>query len=319
MPDEELVVRPTGVKEIKLTDLEPNPHNPRMLFDPIPMSILEENIRKVGVLVPLAVYEKAKQPGKYVILDGQRRWICAEKVGLKKVPVNAIAEPSVFQNIVTMFQIHKLREDWELMPTALKVKVLMGEMKEVNDKKLAVLTGMDEAVIVRCKKLLSFEAKYQEMMLRPDPDQRWKADFFIELYVVRNDRVVNNFAWYKKSKFTDAMIDKYTVGGLKSVTEFRVIKQHISNAAKSNKLGLLSKRLREFVEDPSLKVEHLEIEEAGIAAQVRKMSKDIGKLRQVVSELDVDQYYGEDDFWDMLEKLAVVIQKKLKEVGRRTK
>jgi ParB/RepB/Spo0J family partition protein len=80
MADHEPVVRPIGVKEIKIMDLEPNPHNPRMLFDPIPMNILEENIGKVGVLVPLTVYEKAKIPGKYVILDGQRRWICAEKV-----------------------------------------------------------------------------------------------------------------------------------------------------------------------------------------------------------------------------------------------
>lgn len=319
MPDQEPVVRPIRVKQIKIADLEPNPHNPRMLFDPTPMNTLEENIGKVGILVPLTVYEKAKSPRKYVILDGQRRWICAQRVGLTEVPVNIVAEPSTFQNIVTMFQIHKLREDWELMPTALKVKVLMDEMDETNDKKLADLTGMDEAVIVRCKKLLSFDGKYQEMMLHPAPEQRWKADFFIELYAVRNDRVVNKFTWFNKDKFTDAMIEKYTARGLKSVTEFRVIKQHISNAAKSDKLTLLSKRFKEFVDNPRIKVEHLEIEGAGVAAQVRKMKKDIGKLRQVVSEIDVEQFYGEDDFWDELEALVTVIQEKLKEVGRRVK
>lgn len=319
MSDIRPAIRPIGVKKIKITDLEANPHNPRFLFDPIPMRTLEESIKKVGVLVPLTVYEKAKSPGKYVILDGQRRWICGQKVGLTDVPVNIVAEPSTFQNIVTMFQIHKLREDWELMPTALKVKVLMGEMEETNNKKLADLTGMDEAVITRCKKLLSFAGKYQEMMLHPDPEQRWKADFFIELYVVRNDRVVNKFDWFNKNKFTDAMIRKYKEGGLKSVTEFRVVKQHISNAAKARKLTLLSKRLKDFVDDPQLKVDHLEIEAAGVAAQVRKMTKDIVKLRQVVSEIDVDQFYGEDNFWDELEQFAGVIQKKLREIGRRSK
>jgi hypothetical protein len=192
-------------------------------------------------------------------------------------------------------------------------------MQETRNEKLADITGMDDAVIVRCKKLLSFDGKYQEMMLHPDPDLRWKADFFIELYAVRNDRVVNAFDWFHKNKFTDAMIKKYEIGGLKAVTEFRVIKQHISNAAKSKKLTLLSKRFKEFIEDPKLKVEHLEIEGAGVAAQVRKMRKDIGKLRQIVSEIDVEQFYGEDDFWDELEQFAAIIQKKLKEVGRRTK
>ena len=115
------------------------------------------------------------------------------------------------------------------------------------------------------------------------------------------------------------MIKKKNAGGLKSVTEFRVIKQHISNAAKSEKLSLLSKRLREFAEDPKLKVDHLEIEGLSVAAQVRKMRKDIGKLSQVVSEIEVEQFYGEDEFWDELESLAAEIRKKLKEAGRRMK
>ena len=319
MSNSKTTLRQIGIKNVKTTDLEPNPHNPRTLFDPDPMKTLANSIRKVGILVPLTVYEKARVPGKYVILDGQRRWICAQRVDLKHVPVNIVAEPSTFQNIVTMFQIHKLREDWELMPTALKVKVLMEEVEETNDKKLAELTGMDEAVIVRCKKLLSFDPKYQEMMLHPDPDQRWKADFFIELYVVRNDRVVNKFEWYDRDRFTDAMIAKYSAGAIRAVTEFRVIKQHISNAAKSKKVTLLSKRFKEFVDNPKIKVEHLEIEAAGVAAEVRKMRKDIGNLSRVVSEIDVDDFYGEEDLWNELEELAAIIREKLKEMGRRTR
>jgi hypothetical protein len=65
--------------------------------------------------------------------------------------------------------------------------------------------------------------------------------------------------------------------GLKAVTEFRVIKQHISNASKIDKLDLLSKRFKEFVEDPGLRVDHLEIQGAGVAAQVKKMTKDVAE------------------------------------------
>jgi hypothetical protein len=201
----------------------------------------------------------------------------------------------------------------------LKLKILMEEMQEVNDKKLADLTGMDEAVIVRCKKLLSFAGRYQEMMLRPNPDERWPADFFIELYAVRNDRVVNKFKWFNKNAFTDAMIEKRNVGGLKAVTEFRTIKQHISNAAKAGKVDLLSKRLREFIDDPELKVDHLEIEGADVAAQVRHMKKEIGKLKQVISEIDVEQFYGEEKLWEDLEALVSIIREKLRQLGRRSK
>jgi ParB/RepB/Spo0J family partition protein len=308
-----------GIKEVKTTDLEPNPHNPRLLFDDAPMQTLEESIRKVGILVPLTVYEKAKRPGKYVILDGQRRWICAQRVELEKVPVNVVAEPSTFQNIITMFQIHKLRADWELMPTALKLQVLMDEMEESNDQKLAELTGMDVAVIVRCKKLLSYDGKYQEMMLDPNPEERWKADFFIEMYAVRNDRLVNGFDWFDKDEFTGAMIEKQKAGGLKAVTEFRIVKQHISNANKAGKLKQISKRLEEFTRQPDLRVDHLEIEGVGVTTQVRAITKDVGKLRQIIKDIDVDQFFAEEQLWEDLEKLAATIQAKLQELGRRSR
>jgi ParB family chromosome partitioning protein len=319
-PDgQEHAVQLIGIKEVKITDLSPNPHNPRMLFDDVPMQTLEESIRKVGILVPLTVYEKAKVKGKYVILDGQRRWICAQKAALGKVPVNVVAEPSTFQNIITMFQIHKLREDWELMPTALKMQVLMDEMQESSDQKLAELTGMDVAVIVRCKKLLSYDGKYQEMMLAPNPEERWKADFFIEMYAVRNDRLVNSFDWFDRDEFTDAMIEKQKAKGLKAVTDFRIIKQHISNANKAGKLKQISKRLEEFTNQPDLRVDHLEIEGVGVATQVRAITKDVGKLRQVIKDIDVDEFFAEEQLWEDLEKLAATIQTKLQELGRRSK
>src|SRR4051812_4573469 len=182
-------VRAIGVTTIPTGKLKPNQHNPRMLFDREDLHVLQDSIERVGILVPLTVYQE-KNTGDYIILDGQRRWICAGEVGLKQIPVNEVAEPTLVQNIVTMFQIHKLRKDWELMPTALKLELLMRELGERNARRLAQLTGLDEAVVVRCKKLLSYNKMYQDLMLDADPAKRVKADFFIELYAVRNDRSV---------------------------------------------------------------------------------------------------------------------------------
>src|SRR3989338_4358750 len=81
-----------GVKKVSTSDLVPNPHNPRMLFDRAPMEALRRSISKVGILVPLTVYWDQHRK-LYVILDGQRRWMAAEALGIKTVPVNQIAEP----------------------------------------------------------------------------------------------------------------------------------------------------------------------------------------------------------------------------------
>jgi hypothetical protein len=216
-----------------------------------------------------------------------------------------------------MFQIHKLRKDWELMPTALKLELLMRELQEKSEKRLAALTGLDEAVVVRCKKLLSFPKKYQDMMLDPDPANRAKADFFIELYVVVNDRNVTKFDWFNRNKFTDAMLEKINEGGIRSVTEFRIVKQHINNAAKASRLPQISKRLSQFAENPATPVSILEISSAKAAATARSLTKSVQSLAVQLTELEEADLYGEDDLWENLEQLVKLIQKKLLKVGRR--
>jgi ParB/RepB/Spo0J family partition protein len=66
-----------GVKNLPTAKLRANPHNPRLLFDRDDLHVLRESIRRVGILVPLTVY-KEKSTSDYVILDGQRRWMCAQ-------------------------------------------------------------------------------------------------------------------------------------------------------------------------------------------------------------------------------------------------
>jgi hypothetical protein len=220
-----------------------------------------------------------------------------------------------------MFQIHKLREDWELMPTALKVEVLMRELKEKNEKKLAELTGLDQAVIVRCQKLLSYPKKYQDLMLDPDPAKRVKPDFFIELFAVRNDKLVNQMDWFSKEEFTQRMLQKYQTkgAGLKAVTDFRIMKQHISNARKGKKIKAITKRLKEFVENDSLTLDHLMIEEANVAATARKLLSNLEKIEVTIEEMNVDEFYAEEKLWSKLERVMLLIRSKLSEAGRRFK
>ena len=309
-----------GVKSVPTNNLNPNPHNPRMLFDKIPMNDLRDSIERVGILVPLTVYE-SKDHGNYIILDGQRRWMCAQDLKLKQVPVNVVAEPSLVQNIVTMFQIHKLREDWELMPTALKLEVLIRELKDNNEKRLAVVTGLDPSVISRCKRLLSYSKKYKDLMLDPNPEKRVKADFFIEMYAILNDRTVNKMSWYTKEAFIKIMLNKYLnrKSGIKAVTDFRIMKQHINNARRAKKIKGITRRLEEFINDDTLTLDHLRIEGADLSASARKLISMVNKLEVSLHNLNTEDYYGEKNLWESLERVQRLITLKLKQAGRRSK
>jgi hypothetical protein len=289
-----------------------------LLFDEADMATLLSSIRKVGILVPLTVY-KAEGSDKFTILDGQRRWICASRLGLAEVPINEVPEPSLVQNIVTMFQIHKLRKDWELMPTALKLGVLMTELKEGGDRELSDLTGLDVAVVSRCKKLLSYESQYQDTMLDPEPDRRLKADLFIEMYPIVTDRSVRAAAWYDRSSMIDAFIRKHQEkkSGFQSVTDFRKIKSYLTAARKTDQVESVVEKIGKFLSDDRILIEDLQVDEARIHGDAVAFVRKVDRIVAEIEEIDPDIFAAEEDVWTGLERLESIIREKLAEADRR--
>jgi len=309
---------PPKPQTVPTDSLRPNPHNPRVLFDEEPLQTLEASIRKVGILVPLTVY-KATGSDKFTILDGQRRWICAGRIGLAEVPINAVTEPSLAQNIVTMFQIHKLRKDWELMPTALKLGVLIEQLDENRDAALSDLTGLDVAVVTRCKKLLWFDGEYHDLMLDPEPRNRLNADLFIEMYPIVNDRSVRKADWFDKKSMIDAFIRKYQekTSGFKAVTDFRKIKSYLTLARKAEKETEIIERLRQLVASDDVEIADLEIEAARIRREAESLTKQLGRVRAEIDALDPDSFAAEEGLWEELENLLRALRDKLANAERR--
>jgi hypothetical protein len=156
-------------------------------------------------------------------------------------------------------------------------------------------------------------------MLDPNQDMRIKADFFIELYPVITDRDVKKMPWFQQSTFIDQMQSKYLVSPktIKSVTDFRLIKQHITNARTANQLDQLSNKLQQFCEDRETPISILEVSEAKVHTVAKKLVKTIGRIQTDIESLDVESYYGEKELWDALSELLHLLQKKLLQADRR--
>ncbi len=74
----------TGMAEIPIDRLQPNPHQPRQNFDETAIEELTASILRHGMLQPLLVSEDG--PGRYRIITGERRWRAARRAGLRVVP-----------------------------------------------------------------------------------------------------------------------------------------------------------------------------------------------------------------------------------------
>ena len=101
--------------DIPVAKVSPNPENPRLNFRQGELEELQESIRQFGVQVPIAVFREERN---YVLIDGERRWRCASKLNLKTIPALVQVEPDQLQNLLLMFNIHALREQWDLLSSS---------------------------------------------------------------------------------------------------------------------------------------------------------------------------------------------------------
>ena len=74
-----------SVSQLSLTKIEPNPNQPRKVFDQQALEELAESIRLHGVITPITVRHSEKE-GYYQIIAGERRWRAARLAGLKEIP-----------------------------------------------------------------------------------------------------------------------------------------------------------------------------------------------------------------------------------------
>jgi ParB family chromosome partitioning protein len=79
--------RATGIPaphEVPLSDIVPNPEQPRRHFDADALASLADSVRRHGLLQPLVVRRVA---GHYELIAGERRLRAAAEAGLESVPV----------------------------------------------------------------------------------------------------------------------------------------------------------------------------------------------------------------------------------------
>lgn len=253
----------TTLREIDPDLIDKNPVNPRLIFREAEMNQLLDSIREVGIQVPLAVYASES---RFVLLDGERRWRCAKKLNLHQVPVLVQPEPTPLENLLTMFNIHNVRTDWDLMPMALKLAdvrdLLASEGQETSPKALAGVTGVSLPTVRRALELLELPQRYQDMLLaeaeKPRDKQVITADVFVE--VNKSKRVIRRyqpevFEQVSPDGFVDAMVEKYRDGVVNNVVRFR----DVSKIARAERAGgdpnEAAPVLVRLVKDKSYKIE----------------------------------------------------------------
>ena len=147
----------SGSIKLKVSEIKPNPYQPRTTFDPAALQELADSIKEVGVFTPLLV---RKAINGYELIAGERRLRAAKLAKLTEVPCTIkefndkeMMEISILENIQ--------REDLSPIEEA-KAYEQLQQKYEYTQELLAKRIGKSRAYITNTLRLLKLPAKVQD-------------------------------------------------------------------------------------------------------------------------------------------------------------
>lgn len=149
----------SGVNELNINLIEPNPDQPRTDIDEERIAELSASIALHGVLQPIMVRPVGD---KYQIIAGERRWRAARLAGLEKVPV--IMRSSGDTETLEIALIENLqREDLNAIEAAYGYKRLLDQ-HDMTQAELAERVSKSRSAVTNTLRLLDLPEEVQELL-----------------------------------------------------------------------------------------------------------------------------------------------------------
>lgn len=144
-----------------VSEIRPDPHQPRQRFDDGALSELVDSIREKGVLQPLIV--RRSDAGDYLIVAGERRFRAAKQAGLTEIPV--LVKDVATDEALELALIENIqRQDLDAIEEALAYERLLqrsGYTQEVVARRV----GKQRSTIANAVRLLRLPHDLQQRVI----------------------------------------------------------------------------------------------------------------------------------------------------------
>ena len=228
----------SSISEIELSKIQPNPEQPRSIFEEETLEELATSIRSLGVIQPITLKEIG--PEQYMIISGERRYRASLKAGLERIP--AYIKTAADENVVEMALIENIqREDLNSIEIALAYQKLIDNYG-LTQEGLSERVGKKRATIANYLRLLKLPAEIQVGLkdkkidmgharaLITLGDPKLQVKIFEEIlehgYSVRKvEEIVKSLS---EGEAVKSGTKKITPKRAKLPEEFNMLKQHLS-------------------------------------------------------------------------------------------
>ena len=150
----------TGLKDIAVNAIDPNPNQPRVHFDEASLAELSASISAIGVLQPILV--RPDDNGRYQLIAGERRWRAASRAGLQMIP--AIVRVTDDVSSVEQALVENLhRQDLTPLEEAAAYQQLLEDFNMTHEQ-VASKVGKSRSAITNALRLLGLPPSIQSLL-----------------------------------------------------------------------------------------------------------------------------------------------------------
>jgi ParB/RepB/Spo0J family partition protein len=232
-------------KELPLTQIEQDQDQPRKDFSTDgDENRLFTSIRDLGIQQPIAVSQVGVN--RYIILDGHRRCICAQRAGLKTVPCLIYGKMPVGEFERLRFEIQNNRRDWKPLERSEALNRIKGYKGFNTNRELSELLHLSETVIGASLQIRAQKLEYISLMEKHELPASYRVEF------VRLKPRIRKIKNFEQSRIIEILFEKVQCKVLKNAKDFRRVGKIFQRAYHNEEA------IYKFLKDPDMTVDELD-------------------------------------------------------------
>ena len=229
----------SNLSEVEISQIEPNPNQPRREFDQEALQELATSIKELGIIQPITLRQTGGS--KYQIIAGERRWRASQLAGLTTIPAYIVTVKD--ENAMEMALVENIqREDLNAIEIALAYQHL-AEATGMTQAKISERVGKSRAAVTNYMRLLKLPAQVQMALKNKEIDMGHARAL---LSIESPSQQIKLFKEVQKQGYSVRRVEEIAQM-LKSGDDVQVSKGKIASKAKlPEEFVLLKDRLSDF-------------------------------------------------------------------------
>ena len=257
-----------GLRDLPVAVVEYDEHQPRKdISAKAAISNLKRSVQNYGIQQPIAVTEY--EPSKFKIIDGHRRFICANELEFSVVPCLVYPCLTPGEMEARRYEMQNIRRPWKPLERSDALSRMKREFGFQTIKELAQYIGISESSAGDYLHL-----REQQLHLLTRLAERGFSDSY-QLEIVRLKPHMRKHAGMEVDQIIDNILDRVSAGTIKSSKDIRVIKSAFI------RIDLYGDILATYLRDNDMRIRDLEeqILRTGFSWDIQKVVAAVAKKK----------------------------------------